>query len=224
MNTAEALALFKRHKCTCNSMSFVTLSKMVLSDRSRLLATEMPTRKGAYVGGDVSAGHCQCKIVYYQSKKPVYTPSGWAAHGAGDVIIQRSSCVPESRLVLEFVYGYDGICNTSANVFYNCQRQVRSNCCGEAQKSLPPKRTSRIVLHATCTQFQSECWWFKLHCQYIMCPSKGGVRLVASAIIPSFKRLHSSAWHGWGIAHQTQHHTCHIVFLCRPCITQQAWL
>ena len=110
-------------------MPFATLSRLAIADASRQLAAGVPNRKGAFAAVDDAAGHSGCKITYYPSKTPVYTPSGWTDAGAGQDVIARSSQVPASRLELEFAYGYDGISNTSANVFYNCQRQVRLPAC-----------------------------------------------------------------------------------------------
>jgi hypothetical protein len=98
---------------------------MLLSDRSRQLATEVPTRKGAFAVGDVRAANTECKVSYHPSKMPVLSPSDWEEKGVGDEVIARSSEVPDTRLQLEFVYGYAGIENLASNVFYNCERQVR---------------------------------------------------------------------------------------------------
>jgi hypothetical protein len=102
---------------------------MALCDATRQLATCVPSRKGAYPAGDTSAGRQECKITCPPCKTPVLTPSGWGEPGGGDAVLERSSRVPQRRLPLEFAYGYDGMANTSANVFYNCQHQV---CTGSA--------------------------------------------------------------------------------------------
>ena len=100
---------------------------MLLSDKSRQLANDVPMRRGAFVAGDPSGGMCECKISYHPSKHPVYTPSDWDEAGCGDSVILRSSAVPDSRLNLEFVYGYAGADNTASNIFYNCNCQVRTS-------------------------------------------------------------------------------------------------
>ena len=120
------LALFRRHHHNGMAVTASDLSKMIapVDTASRNMATSAPNRKGAFIANDTSAGHTECKITYLPCKTPVYTPSGWAEEGCGDDVMARSSQVPDKRLVLEFVYGYDGVNNTSTNVFYNCQRQV----------------------------------------------------------------------------------------------------
>lgn len=58
-------------------------------------------RKGPFVAGQNSNFHG--KILYKQCRKPVYTPSDW-----DPALADRSSDLPAARLVLEFVYGYQG--------------------------------------------------------------------------------------------------------------------
>jgi len=43
------------------------------------------------------------KILYPECKKGVWPPSDWDPH-----LAERSAQLPDSRLALEFVYGYDG--------------------------------------------------------------------------------------------------------------------
>jgi microtubule-associated protein-like 6 len=53
------------------------------------------------------------KIKYPQCKKGVWPPSDWEPR-----IAKRSGQLPDVRLRLDFVYGYDGMQATSPNVFY----------------------------------------------------------------------------------------------------------
>ena len=68
-------------------------------------------QKGAYKAG--KPGTHVGKIHYPQCKKGVWPPSDWDPRMA-----LRSSKVPEARLKLEFVYGYDGVQGTAPNLFY----------------------------------------------------------------------------------------------------------
>ena len=43
------------------------------------------------------------KILYRYCRKPVYTPSNW-----DPALADRSADLPQARLVLEFIYGYQG--------------------------------------------------------------------------------------------------------------------
>ncbi|GAX81084.1 hypothetical protein CEUSTIGMA_g8518.t1 [Chlamydomonas eustigma] len=53
------------------------------------------------------------KIKYPQCKKGVWPPSNWDPR-----LAERSSELPDIRLQLEFVYGYDGMQATAPNLFY----------------------------------------------------------------------------------------------------------
>lgn len=58
-------------------------------------------QRGAYPAGR-PATHMG-KIVYPECKKGVWPPSGW-----DPALGLRSSAVPDARLALEWVHGYDG--------------------------------------------------------------------------------------------------------------------
>lgn len=58
-------------------------------------------RKGPFTAGANANFHG--KILYRYCRKPVYTPSNW-----DPALADRSSDLPMARLVLEFVYGYNG--------------------------------------------------------------------------------------------------------------------
>ena len=74
---------------------------------------------GAYkISGGAPATHMG-KIKYPQCKKGVWPPSNWEPS-----IADRSAQLPDVRLKLEFVYGYDGMQATSPNVFYAMTGEV----------------------------------------------------------------------------------------------------
>ena len=58
-------------------------------------------RKGAFEAGQ--SAHFNGKIQYKQCRKPVYTPSDW-----DPALAERSAELPDARLILDFVYGYQG--------------------------------------------------------------------------------------------------------------------
>ena len=58
-------------------------------------------RKGAFQAGQ--SAHFQGKILYEKCRKPVYTPTNW-----DPTLADRSAELPNARLVLEWVYGYQG--------------------------------------------------------------------------------------------------------------------
>jgi hypothetical protein len=124
MSPSEGAAFIACHSHSPGAIACADILRVILSDRSRLLASDMPFRKGAFVAGDLEAGRSERKIVYPPSKTAVYTPSEWSDGKTGKACIAHSSMVPDSRLELEFVYGYDGMSNTSTNLFYNFKRQV----------------------------------------------------------------------------------------------------
>lgn len=148
----DVLALLHRHHYTLPTITAPTLCRLLLTEPSRNQSGPLATKRGAFTCGDSAAGRRDCKVIYKPCKTPVYTPSGWAEPGCGDAVIARSSEVPDARLALEFVYGYDGHSNTSSSLFYNCEQQVRYDgvswgvrackllscmqalvCCGSAQ-------------------------------------------------------------------------------------------
>jgi len=58
-------------------------------------------RKGAFQAGYSSNFHG--KIIYSKCRKPVYTPSDW-----DPALAERSADLPDARLVLQYIYGYQG--------------------------------------------------------------------------------------------------------------------
>jgi hypothetical protein len=74
-------------------------------------------RKGAFVAGQNAQFHG--KILYKPCRKPVYTPSDW-----DPALAERSADLPGARLVLDFVYGYQGKDNTAQNLFYTAENKV----------------------------------------------------------------------------------------------------
>lgn len=67
----------------------------------RLLMLTDEIQMGAYVKGK-PATHVG-KIKYPESKKGVFPPSDW-----NPKLADRSAQLPDAKLELEFVYGYDG--------------------------------------------------------------------------------------------------------------------
>lgn len=59
------------------------------------------------------------KIMYPQSKKGVFAPSNWSPATAA-----RSFALPEKRLQLSFVFGYEGKATTSSNMCFNAHGEV----------------------------------------------------------------------------------------------------
>jgi len=74
-------------------------------------------QKGAYKAGQ-PASHTG-KIQYPQCKKGVWPPSNWTPH-----LAERSAQLPDLKLKLEFVYGYDGLEATAPNIFYTRTGEV----------------------------------------------------------------------------------------------------
>lgn len=60
-----------------------------------------PERKGAFQAGE--RANFNGKIKYRHCKKPVYTPADWDPR-----LADRSAELPNARLMLDFVYGYQG--------------------------------------------------------------------------------------------------------------------
>jgi microtubule-associated protein-like 6 len=82
-------------------------------------------RKGPFQAG--ASANFNGKILYRHCRKPVYTPSDW-----DPAVADRSSDLPMARLVLEFIYGYQGQENTGQNLFYTAEgKLVRWACCRE---------------------------------------------------------------------------------------------
>ena len=87
---------------------------LIIHSINRQLAEDMPTKKGAFQPGQ--SAHFNGKILYKPCRKPVYTPSDWDPS-----LAERSSELPNARLVLDFIYGYQGKSNTAQNLFYTSE-------------------------------------------------------------------------------------------------------
>lgn len=88
---------------SCCSRSPITpLGKASLSGCQQLCRCALPAvKKGPFRAGQ--SYNFRGKILYEECRKPVYTPSDWdPALGA------RSAELPNTRLVLDFIYGYNG--------------------------------------------------------------------------------------------------------------------
>lgn len=124
--TPEALAVFTFHGFTTFVMPVAVFQELVLPTSAGKAAAAAPSKRRPFApappGSTVTTA--PCKITYYPCKTPVFTPSRWPQ--VGPKAIERSTRVPDARLRLEFVYGYAGFNTTSCNLFYNCNRQVRS--------------------------------------------------------------------------------------------------
>jgi hypothetical protein len=59
------------------------------------------------------------KIMYPQSKKGVFAPCGWSP-----ALAERSNRLPQKRLQLSYVFGYEGKAATSPNMFFNAAAEV----------------------------------------------------------------------------------------------------
>jgi len=107
---AETAALFRKHGYE-DVMPYDKFAQQLLARPARQMAENLPVRKGAFtVGGP--ADHMG-KIVYKECKSGVFPPTDWDPS-----LAERASDLPNSRLVLEFVYGYAGLMNSSPNIFY----------------------------------------------------------------------------------------------------------
>lgn len=112
VTAAEAEALVDKLGGARGSLPFAAFRKAMLTHPLRQLADSAPVRRGAFVAGQSAAFHG--KIIYPPCRTGVFTPSDWDPALAG-----RSAELPETRLHLEFVYGYDGVAATSPNLFYS---------------------------------------------------------------------------------------------------------
>ncbi|KAJ9506292.1 hypothetical protein QJQ45_013870, partial [Haematococcus lacustris] len=116
VSDAEARALFRRFGYD-TALPYERFAHMLLTQPARQLAEDLPTRKGAFTAG--SSAQFNGKILYRHCRKPVYTPSDWDPG-----LAERSSDLPSARLVLDFVYGYQGKENTSQNLFYTSEGKL----------------------------------------------------------------------------------------------------
>lgn len=108
---SEASALFLKYGYR-DTMPYEKFAYILLVSPTRRLATESRVRKGAFVAG--KPANFFGKIIYPQCRKPVYPPSDWDPEFA-----ERSARAPDADLDLRFVYGYNGLHNTTQNLFYN---------------------------------------------------------------------------------------------------------
>ncbi|KAG1660540.1 hypothetical protein FOA52_003891 [Chlamydomonas sp. UWO 241] len=112
-------ALFNKHgadgRGNLGVLGFV--DALVAGAPRALMIENDVVQRGAWKAG-APATHAG-KIKYPQCKKGVWPPSGWDPR-----LAERSAQLPDARLTLEFVYGYDGMQATSNNVFYTATGEV----------------------------------------------------------------------------------------------------
>ncbi|KAG2444303.1 hypothetical protein HXX76_001060 [Chlamydomonas incerta] len=96
-------------------------------------------QKGAYVAGK-PATHTG-KILYPECKKGVWPPSNWDPR-----LAERSAALPDVRLALEFVHGYDGHISTAPNIFYTAGGEVVYNTAGVGVVYNKAQHTQRFFL------------------------------------------------------------------------------
>ncbi|GIL71076.1 hypothetical protein Vretimale_17844 [Volvox reticuliferus] len=116
-SVAEAQRLFERFGFK-DRLPYTRFANILLTQPSRQLAEEMAIRHGPFK--DVMAANFHGKIKDKRCRKPLYTPTNWDPQVDG----ARSAELPNKRLVLNFVYGYNGKDATSQNLFYNAAGQV----------------------------------------------------------------------------------------------------
>jgi len=116
VSPAESQALFKRYGFE-TVMPYEQFVHNLVTQPARQLASEMPVRKGAFQAGYSANFHG--KIIYPKCRKPVYTPSDW-----DPALAERSSDLPDARLVLQYIYGYQGKENTAQNLFYTADNKL----------------------------------------------------------------------------------------------------
>ncbi|GAX82495.1 hypothetical protein CEUSTIGMA_g9922.t1 [Chlamydomonas eustigma] len=116
VSAAEAQALFRRHGYE-GVMPYERFAYTLLTQPARQLAEDMPVRKGAFEAGQNA--NFNGKILYRQCRKPVYTPTDWDPS-----VAKRSAELPNARLILDFIYGYQGKDNTQQNLFYTSESKV----------------------------------------------------------------------------------------------------
>mmetsp|Transcript_34365 Transcript_34365/g.76299 ORF Transcript_34365/g.76299 Transcript_34365/m.76299 type:complete len:1172 (-) Transcript_34365:306-3821(-) len=112
----EAQGLFRRNGYEA-VMPYQRFAHALLTQPARQMAEDLPSRKGAFQAG--ANANFSGKILYKQCRKPVYTPTDWDPR-----LADRSAELPLARLVLEFVYGYEGKENTAQNLFYTSEGKV----------------------------------------------------------------------------------------------------
>ena len=114
---AECAALFRKHGFEDREMPFAYFRQLMLSNPLRTLADSAPVQEGAFPPDRVA--DFRGKIIYHPCRTGVFTPSDFAPEAAA-----RSATLPNVRLFLEFVYGYDGVTATSKNLFYTGSGEV----------------------------------------------------------------------------------------------------
>jgi len=113
----EAKALFAFRGHPGSSMPFVELRRVLLASPLRQLIEAANVRRGAFVAGE--SADFRGKIIYPPCRTGVHTPTDW-----DPALAVRSATIPDARLRLEHVYGYDGVTSTSRNVFYTADGDV----------------------------------------------------------------------------------------------------
>ena len=135
----EAEAIFRKYGYR-ESMPYEKFAYILLVSPTRRLATESRVRKGAFVAG--KPANFYGKIIYPQCRKPVYPPSDWDPD-----LAERSAKKPEADLELRFVYGYNGLHNTTQNLFYNALGDAVYYTAGVGVVySRPPSHSQRFFL------------------------------------------------------------------------------
>ena len=139
MSYPEAEAIFRKYGYR-ESMPYEKFAYNLLVSPTRRLATESRVRKGAFVSG--KPANFYGKIIYPQCRKPVYPPSDWDPE-----LAERSAKKPEADLELRFVYGYNGLHNTTQNLFYSALGEAVYYTAGVGVVySRPPSHSQRFFL------------------------------------------------------------------------------
>ncbi|KAG2487374.1 hypothetical protein HYH03_013944 [Edaphochlamys debaryana] len=125
LSSAHCAAFFDKYgRDARGCMPVLNFSDALVMGASRLdMAANDTVQRGAYVAGQ-PATHMG-KILYPEAKKGVWPPSNWDPR-----LAERSAQLPDVRLSLEFVHGYDGHLATSPNIFYTASGEVVYNAAG----------------------------------------------------------------------------------------------
>eukprot|EP00879_Flechtneria_rotunda_P030506 GHRR01033144.1.p1 GENE.GHRR01033144.1~~GHRR01033144.1.p1 ORF type:complete len:307 (+),score=82.64 GHRR01033144.1:162-1082(+) len=115
ISNSQAAGLFNRHGQDVRGRLpvMVFVEALVVGGPRQIMLMESQVQHGAYSAGQ-PAKHTG-KIIYPECKSGVWPPSNWDPSLAA-----RSSKLPEARLELDFVYGYDAHRATSNNLWVNC--------------------------------------------------------------------------------------------------------
>ncbi|GIL85815.1 hypothetical protein Vretimale_19546 [Volvox reticuliferus] len=125
ISNAHARAFFDKYgKDSRGLMPVMNFTDALVMGGPRLaMAASEEVQRGAYQPGK-PATHTG-KILYPECKKGVWPPSNWDAR-----LAERSAKLPDVRLALEFVHGYDGHLATAPNIFYTATGAVVYNVAG----------------------------------------------------------------------------------------------